>query len=233
MTVADLWGAMPLLILATGALAVLLIGAVTHGRGGTPVGVLTLLGAAAWSLLAPQTAGSPTWVSFTPFARFFTMFFSLTALLVLLLSHDYNERRGIRGEEYPATVLFAVFGMTVLSSAVNLLTLFLGLEGLTFAFYFLVAIDRERPESGEAGLKYLVMGAVAAAFTAFAIALLYAGTGVLGIREVVAALTTGGREIPWWWPASASSSPESPSRFPWCRPICGPRMYTKGRRHRW
>src|SRR6266536_1868693 len=101
MTIADIWSIMPLLILACGALVV-----------------------------------------------------------VLLLSHDYNERRAIRGEEYPATILFAVFGMAVLSASTNFLPLFLGLEGLTFAFYFLVAIDRERPESGEAGLKYLLMGAV-------------------------------------------------------------------------
>jgi NADH-quinone oxidoreductase subunit N len=82
--------------------------------------------------------------------------------VVLLLSHAHNERRGIRGEEYPATVLFAAFGMSVLAASVNLLTLFLGLEALSFAFYILTAIDRERLRSVEAGLKYLLMGATAA-----------------------------------------------------------------------
>ena len=86
--------------------------------------------------------------------------------------------------------------MGILSSSSNLLILFLGLEGLTFAFYFLVAIDRERPQSGEAGLKYLLLGAVAAAFTAFGIALIYAGAGSLEVVPVMKALSHGGKGNP-------------------------------------
>ncbi|HEY6873366.1 MAG TPA: NADH-quinone oxidoreductase subunit N [Geobacteraceae bacterium] len=197
MTIADIWSIMPLLILACGALTVLLLGAVAPGRYSTAIGVVTLVGAALWCLQHTPEAAVPTLgVALTPFARFFTALFSLTAAVVLLLSRDYNERRGIRGEEYPATVLFAVFGMGVLSASTNFLPLFLGLEGLTFAFYFLVAIDRERPESGEAGLKYLLMGAVAAAFTAFGIALIYAGTGALDVAPAMHALFREGKGNP-------------------------------------
>ncbi|MCM2359657.1 MAG: NADH-quinone oxidoreductase subunit N [Geobacteraceae bacterium] len=197
MSITDIWSIMPLLLLAVGALSVLLLGAVMPGRFGTGIGVVTLLGASLWCILTPSQAGVPTLgVSLTPFARFFTVLFSLTAAVVLLLSRGYNARRAIRGEEYPATVLFAVFGMAVLSAAANFLPLFLGLEGLTFAFYFLVAIDRERPESGEAGLKYLLMGAVAAAFTAFGIALIYAGTGSLDVPSVMGALSQSGKVNP-------------------------------------
>ena len=197
MTVADIWSVMPLLIIAAGALAVLLLGAVAPGRYGTAVGVVVLVSAAFWCLQAPPGGALPTvGVSLTPFGRFFTVLFALTAALVLLISHDYNDRCGIRGEEYPATVLFAAFGMGVLCSASNFLTLFLGLEGLTFAFYFLVAIDRQRPESGEAGLKYLLMGAVSAAFTAFGIALMYAGAGVLEFVPVMSTLLPDGKGNP-------------------------------------
>ncbi len=147
MTIADIWAVMPLLILVTGSLLVLLFGAVVPGRFGTVVGVVTVLGVALWTVLSPPSPVAPTLgVAFTPFARFFTVLFSLTAAVTFLLSHDYNERQGIVGEEYPATVLFAVFGMTVLSMSVNLLTFFLGLEALNFAFYILVAIDKKRPE---------------------------------------------------------------------------------------
>ncbi|HEX8960549.1 MAG TPA: NADH-quinone oxidoreductase subunit N, partial [Geobacteraceae bacterium] len=192
MTIADIWSVMPLIILACGALAVLLLGAAVSGRHGTVTGVGALVGSALWCLLLPPGAmGSTLGVALTPFARFFTVLFSLTAVVVLLISHDYNERRDIRGEEYPATVLFAVFGMGVLSASTNFIPLFLGLEGLTFAFYFLVAIDRERPASGEAGLKYLLMGAVAAAFTAFGIALIYAGTGALDVVPAMRVLREG------------------------------------------
>ncbi len=197
MTVADIWAVMPVMILACGALVVLLLGALVPGRYGTALGVIALLGAAIWCLQSPPKAVMPSLgLALTPFARFFTVLFSLTAVLVLLLSHDYNRRRGISGEEYPATLLFAAFGMGVLSAATNLLTLFLGLEGLTFGFYFLVAIDRERPEAGEAGLKYLLMGAVAAAFTAFGIALIYTGGGTLEITQAMKGLAGGGKGNP-------------------------------------
>jgi NADH-quinone oxidoreductase subunit N len=175
-----------MLILAAGALVILICGAFVPGRYGTGVGAVALLGAACWAIQTPPVALAPALgISATPFARFFTVLFCLTAVVSLLLSHSHNERRGIFGEEYPATILFAVFGMTVLSASVNLLTLFLGLEALTFAFYILTAIDRERPDSVEAGMKYLLMGASAAAFIAFGIALFYAGTGSLGIADAV------------------------------------------------
>ena len=197
MTVAELWTVMPLAILTCGALAVLLFGAIAPGRYGTALGVAALFGAALWCFQTPPQAAIPSLgLALTPFARFFTVLFSLTALLILLLSHDYNRRRGITGEEYPATVLFVAFGMGVLSAATNFLTLFLGLEGLTFGFYFLVAIDRERPEGGEAGMKYLLMGAVAAAFTAFGIALVYTGGGTLDTVPAMKALAGAGRENP-------------------------------------
>jgi NADH-quinone oxidoreductase subunit N len=200
MTIADIWAFMPILVIGVGILVVLLTGAFAPGRYGTAVGIATLLGAACWSLQAPPQPVAPLLgISFTPFARFFIVLFSLTATLTLLFSHDYNERRGIRGEEYPATVLFATFGMIVLGTAANLLNLFLGLEGLTFAFYILTAIDRDCPASGEAGLKYLLQGAVSAAFIAFGIALLYAGVGTLDIASAMKAVMTGGKNVPIAW----------------------------------
>jgi NADH-quinone oxidoreductase subunit N len=199
MTAADIWTIMPIMLIAAAALVVLILGAITPGRYGTWVGSAALLGAFLWCLqIAPQPGTSSLGMALTPFARFFTGFFSVIALSVLLISHGYNSRRGITGEEYPATVLFAAFGMGVLSAATNLLSLFLGLEGLTFAFYFLVAIDRERPAGGEAGMKYLLLGAVAAAFTAFGLALVYAGSGSLDIATAMKAVATagGGNPLP-------------------------------------
>ena len=127
------------------------------------------------------------WTGRHPFARFFTIFFALTTAAVLVLAERYNSRHGIAGEEFPATVLFAAFGMVTLSASVNLLTFFLGLEALTFAFYILVAIDLNRSASAEAGLKYLLLGAVAAAFLAFGIALIYTGSGSLAIDAAMRA----------------------------------------------
>lgn len=197
MTVSDIWTFSPLLIISCGALLVLLSGAVLPGRYGTVLGIVVALGTGFWVLQSPPSATQVMGIALTPFARFLISLFSFTAACTLLLSHDFNEREGLSGEEYPATVLFALFGMTVLVSAVNLLTLFLGLESLSFAFYILVAYDRNRSISSEAGLKYLLLGSIAAAFMAFGIALIYAGSGTLNIGpEMSAALAAAGTANP-------------------------------------
>lgn len=197
MSAADLWAVVPLLILSGGSLLILLLGAVGPGRYGTAIGLAATLGAALWVCQPPVAPAAPVLgIAATPFARFFTAALALTAAAALLLSHPYNRHRGITGEEYPATVLFATFGMAIVASAVNLLTLFLGLEALTFAFYILVAIDLNRAASGEAGLKYLLLGAISAAFVAFGIALIYTGTGSLAIAPAMEGSLTAGRGNP-------------------------------------
>ncbi|GFO62435.1 NADH-quinone oxidoreductase subunit N [Geomonas paludis] len=140
-----------------------------------------------WAALSiPTSTQAVAGLAFTPLARFLIPLFCFAAALTLLLSHSYNERRGIKGEEFPATVLFALFALCVLPCATNMLILFLALESVSFAFYILVSMDLNRAESGEAGLKYLLLGAVAAAFTAFGFALLFTGSGTLQLSGALA-----------------------------------------------
>jgi len=181
MSAADLWILMPLLLPATGALLALLLGAIFPGRVASVIAVVALLGAALCSLQAPLAVAPQLGIAATPLSRLFTICFSLLGTGGLLLSLGYNEARNLKGEEYPATVLFAVFGMIAMASAANLLVLFLGLEAMTFAFYILVAMDLQRESSAEAGMKYLLPGALSAAFLAFGIALFYTATGSLGL----------------------------------------------------
>jgi NADH-quinone oxidoreductase subunit N len=194
-TTADIFIALPLLLLATGALLTLLVGAITRNDTVcTTIGVATTLGAALWLLQTPPALVAPTLgLSAASLPRLFGVFFTLLAAGTLCLSHGYNRERGISGEEYPSTVLFAIFGMLSLASATNLLTLFLGLEAMSFGFYLLVSIDLKRATSGETGLKYLLPGALSAAFLAFGIALLYCVSGTLSIHETLQlTLTSGG-----------------------------------------
>lgn len=200
MTFADLWAYMPLLIIAAGIFLVIITGAFISDRYTTPVAIIAVLASAVWGFLPPRYDVAPHFgLASTLFARFFVVLFSLSAAVTLLLSHDHNIRRGIRGEEYPATVLFATFGMVVLSTATNLLNLFLGVEGLTFGFYILTAIDRNSPESAEAGLKYLLQGAVSAAFLAFGIALIFAGAGTINIASAMKVAASAGTGAPVAW----------------------------------
>ena len=191
MTVSDIYTLMPLLIICCGCVIVLLSGAIMPGRYGTAISIVVALGAALWALMSPQVNVPTMGIALSPFARFLIPLFSVTAVCSLLLSHDFNVRKGLGGEEYPATVLFALFGMTTIVCAVNLLTLVLGLEALSFAFYILVAYDRDCEISSEAGLKYLLLGSIAAAFMAFGIALIYAGSGTLDIGPAMAGAAEG------------------------------------------
>jgi NADH-quinone oxidoreductase subunit N len=186
-TLVDIRIALPLLILAVGAILTLLSGAITrHLRATIVLAVVTAAGAGLWSVQPPPVSLAPTLgLSASGLTRLFTVCFTFLAAAVLVLSHRYNDHRNIRGEEYPATILFTTFGMVALACATNLLILFLGLETMTFGFYILTAIDRERQVSGEAGLKYLLMGVLSAAFLAFGIALLYCVAGTLGIGEII------------------------------------------------
>ncbi|HTP64903.1 MAG TPA: NADH-quinone oxidoreductase subunit N [Geobacteraceae bacterium] len=191
MTLSDIWTLSPLLILSCGALLVLLSGAIVPGRHGIVIAVIVSLGTALGAIFSPLSDHPAMGIALSSFARMLITLFALTAAAALVLSYDFNEREELKGEEYPATILFALFGMTVLVCAVNLLTLVLGLEALSFAFYILVAYDRERSTSSEAGLKYLLLGSIAAAFIAFGIALIYAGSGTLDIGPALAGAATG------------------------------------------
>jgi len=192
MTITDIYTLMPLLILCCGAVAVLLLGAIIPGHDGFAISTAAIVAAALWAILSPESLAPAMGILISPLSRFLIPVFSAAAVSTLLLSHEYNKRRGLGGEEYPATILFALFGMTVIVCAVNLLTLVLGLEALSFSFYILVSYNRESEISSEAGLKYLLLGSIAAAFMAFGIALIYAGCGTLEIGQALSGTSAGG-----------------------------------------
>ena len=199
MTPAGFFAYMPLILLVLGVLATLVLGAFVSSRYGTFIGLAVIIAAALWALSAAPGAGPVAGFVFSPFARFFTVLFCAAGAFTLLLAHAYNRRRGLAGEEFPATVLVATFGMVVLAGAENLVHFFLGLEGLTFAFYILVAADRQSPASAEAGFKFLLQGATSAASITFGIALLYAAVGSLDIAPAMRAVAAGGDRLPIAW----------------------------------
>lgn len=183
MNAADIYALAPLIILAGGSVLVLLAGAVRPGGYLYELAGVLIVASLLWSLCIPAEAVMPG-LAITPFARFFAVFLDSAGLVALLLASGYNKRRGIVGEEYPATLLFALAGMGAACAASDLLMLFLGLEAFTFAFYLLVAIERDSVRGGEAGLKYLLNGTLSAAVLAMGIALVYCSRGTLRLPEL-------------------------------------------------
>ena len=111
-------------------------------------------------------------------------------LVAVLVS--YGERmRGENTSEYYALLAAAGAGMVFFVGAANLMTLFLGLEWFSIALYVLCAIDIDLVGSLEAGLKYLIIGAVGSATLLFGSAIVYGATGELGFGAIAAAGHSG------------------------------------------
>ena len=188
----ELYALLPLLILVLGSTSVLMIGAWNPTR--RPlflIGVVTALTAATAAAFWPAPLAEVSRMfSCGPYARFFTVLWSLAAAMCLLLSLRCGEDRRFPGGEYTALVLFAAAGMSLLSAATSLIGVFLGLESFTLVLYILIAIDKNCAFGTEAGLKYLVMGIVATGLLTFGIALIYAATGTFHLPEAMTGLGT-------------------------------------------
>ncbi|MFA7062171.1 MAG: proton-conducting transporter membrane subunit, partial [Pedobacter sp.] len=189
MTSADMMALMPLIILAGGSVLALLAGVFKPGGYLYSLAIFLVSCAMLWSAALPYEAVMPG-LAIAPFSRFFSAFLYGTGIVALMLATGYNRRRGIIGEEYPATLLFALTGMGVACAATDLLILFLGLEAFTFAFYILVAIERDSSRGGEAGLKYLLNGTLSAAIMSMGIALVYCSRGTLKLAELTSPAST-------------------------------------------
>ncbi len=200
MTLTDLLGLTPILILVLGGTALLLAGA--WYRDSRPLvagGIATALVAAlAAGLVPPPAAEIAGLFSAGGFARFFTILWSLLAAAGLMIACRYLREKQLGAGEYVSLVLFAAAGMALMSSAVHLLGLFLGLEVFTLAFYILIACNRNSDQAAEAGLKYLLMGSVATGFMAFGIALIYAAAGTLALPDAVIRLTAADGGLHAW-----------------------------------
>jgi NADH-quinone oxidoreductase subunit N len=113
------------------------------------------------------------------------------ALLTLLLSSEYLERRGIASRpEYIALLLFSAAGMLVMTTANDLIVVFVALEALSIPLYVLAAYDRNRRRSLEAGMKYFVLGAFSSAIFLYGIALVYGATGTTSLSGIAQFLAT-------------------------------------------
>jgi NADH-quinone oxidoreductase subunit N len=117
-------------------------------------------------------------------ALFFKRFFLLAALLVLIMSVEFSHRIEAGIAEYYALILFALAGMLFASSANNFALLFVSLELITVTFYVLTSFQRARLASLEAGVKYLIIGALSTGFTVFGIALVAGISGRLDFTEL-------------------------------------------------
>jgi NADH-quinone oxidoreductase subunit N len=120
-------------------------------------------------------------------ALYFKQLFLLAAVIVLVMSVEFADCIQAGISEFYALVLFALAGMMFAASANNFALLFVSLELITVTFYILTSFQRGKLLSLEAGVKYLIIGALSSAFMVYGIALIFGTTGALGFDEVAAA----------------------------------------------
>lgn len=129
----------------------------------------------------------------------------LTTLVVLIMAVDYtptilsqiaNPEPGAHRQaglgEFFALPMFACAGLMWMASANNLVSIFVSLETVTIAFYIMVAYLRRNVGSLEAGVKYLILGALSTGFLVYGFAWLFGITGSMHLSEIAAALAKPG-----------------------------------------
>ena len=119
-------------------------------------------------------------------AVFFKRFFLLAAILVLFIAAEFSNRISAGISEYYSLIVFALVGMLFAASANDFTMLFVSIELITITFYILTSFQRNQLASLEAGVKYLILGALASAFMVFGIALIWGTTGQLNFNELAA-----------------------------------------------
>jgi NADH-quinone oxidoreductase subunit N len=188
--------ALPELVLAVGAMVLLLLGAwrgqaTTALITGLAVLLLIVTGVLEWLLPAGKLVSFGGSFVVDSFARFLKIIALIGSVATLILSTEFLAEPSRRIFEYAILVLLSTLGMMVLISAGDLIMLYLGLELMSLALYVVATSHRDNAKSNEAGLKYFVLGALSSGMLLYGASLVYGFTGTVSFAGIAAAAKTG------------------------------------------
>jgi NADH-quinone oxidoreductase subunit N len=187
---------LPELVLSVFGIIVMMIDPLIPEHGSKkPLGIIAIIGIlAGLAATAFQTGfyGNAFYntIRVDTFSVFFHVVVLLIALVVSLTSLEYLEVQRIRSGEYYALVLFGTVGMMLMSSAVELVLIFIALEISSISTYILAGMRRRAAESAEASLKYFLLGSFATAFFLYGVALVFGATGTTNVYGIAQYLQT-------------------------------------------
>jgi NADH-quinone oxidoreductase subunit N len=182
--------ALPEMLLATAAMALLIVGAIRGETSWRPVSWLAI-GVLIVVLIITASGGGEPRLGFygmfvtDAFARFMKSLVLIGSAVTILMGMRYNEDQGIARFEFPVLVLLSTTGMMVMVSANDLITLYVGLELQNLALYVVAGFNRDSVRSSEAGLKYFVLGALSSGMLLYGASLVYGFTGITGFADIV------------------------------------------------
>lgn len=188
---------LPELVLSLFGIAVMLIDPLLppeNSRKG--VGIFALLGsvaalAATFVMAAHPGAAFGGTVRADGFSVFFHVVVILVTTAVILASFEYLRVQQIRMGEYYGLILFGTVGMVLMSSAVELVLVFIALEISSISTYILAGFRRRAATSIESSLKYFLLGSFATAFFLYGVALMFGATGSTNVYSIGSALRAG------------------------------------------
>ena len=187
---------LPELVLAAGAMVLLLLGAY---RGQQTTGLVLTLAVILLAVTGVLELTLPAGKLVTfggsfivdDFARFLKVLALIGSAVTLVLSREFLEHQTRRIFEYSILVLLSTLGMMVLISAGDLIMLYLGLELMSLALYVVAASNRDNAKSTEAGLKYFVLGALSSGMLLYGASLVYGFTGTVNFAGIAEVAKTG------------------------------------------
>ncbi len=154
------------------------------------IGTLAALASTYWMAQYPGTA---FWnmVRVDGFSVFFHVLVIAIAAVTILTSYEYLAVQRIRAGEYYGLILFGTVGMCLMSSAIELVLVFIALEISSISTYVLAGFRRRDASSSESSLKYFLLGSFATAFFLYGVALMFGATGSTNIDAISQALRSG------------------------------------------
>jgi NADH-quinone oxidoreductase subunit N len=185
---------LPELVVALGAMAILMFGAFSRPSQGrdfatSVLAVLVIFAAAALVVIDPSQRAPLFDGAFIDdgFARFMKLLVLTGGGLVLIMSFGDLARAKLLSFEYAVLLLLSLLGMMLMISAGDLIALFLGIELQSLALYVIAAIKRDSVRSSEAGLKYFVLGSLSSGMLLYGCSLIYGFTGAIDFPAIAAA----------------------------------------------
>ncbi|PYX79006.1 MAG: NADH-quinone oxidoreductase subunit N [Acidobacteria bacterium] len=191
---ADYVRILPELVLSIFGIVVMLLEPLfDERRSQRTLGSIALIGslvAIMASVFQAQNPGFAFWnmVRVDGFSVFFHVLVTTIAAVVILTSYEYMSVQRIRAGEYYGLILFGTVGMCLMSSAVELVLIFIALEISSISTYILAGFRRREAASSEASLKYFLLGSFATAFFLYGVALMFGATGSTNIDKISPAL---------------------------------------------
>jgi len=192
LSTSDFYYILPELVLTGGALLLLIVDVILPKGRGTALAWVTLAVIAA--TLASLVPFESTHVEVAHgllavdrFALFFKILFLVAAGITVLMSVPFLAIEGASPGEYYFLVLCATLGMMIVAGAIDLITIFIGLETMTVSFYILAGFIKPSQRSNEAAVKYFLLGAFSVGILLYGMSLMYGLSGTTNLRVMASA----------------------------------------------